>query len=48
VLVDFLCLGNRLSRLMNDGLGSGQLAAARSWVPPVDMFEEPDAIRIMA
>jgi HSP20 family protein len=52
VLADFLSLGNRLSRLMNDSVGSSdwQLrdSASASWVPPVDILEEPDAIRIMA
>jgi HSP20 family protein len=51
VLVDFLSLGNRLSRLINDGVGNNnwQLrdSASASWVPAVDIFEEPDAIRIM-
>jgi HSP20 family protein len=52
VLADFMSLGNRLSRLINDGVGNSdwQLrdSASASWVPPVDIFEEPEAIRIMA
>lgn len=52
VLAEFLSLGNRLTRLMNDGVGKGhgqpRDSATASWVPPVDIFEEPDAIRIMA
>ena len=51
MVADFLSLGNRLSRLINDGVGNSpwQLRdkASASWVPPVDIFEEPDAIRIM-
>ena len=42
-LADVFSLSNRLSRLLNDGFGT--LAA---WVPPVDIFEEGDHIRIMA
>jgi len=42
-LADVFSLSNRLSRLLNDGFGT--LAA---WVPPVDIFEEGDQIRIMA
>ena len=52
VLADFLTLGNRLSRLINDGVGNSdwQLrdSASASWVPAVDIFEQPEAIRIMA
>jgi HSP20 family protein len=44
-------LSNRLSRLLTDTLGEfdGQLrdSAAASWVPPVDIVEEADAIRIV-
>jgi HSP20 family protein len=51
VLADFLSLGNRLSRLINDGVGNSDWqrrdSASASWVPAVDIFEEPDAIRIM-
>jgi HSP20 family protein len=49
--VDFVGLSNRLNRLLSDTLtGSDwQLrdSAAASWVPPVDIVEEADAIRIM-
>ena len=49
--VDFVGLSNRLNRLLSDSLtGSDwQLrdSAAASWVPPVDIVEEADAIRIM-
>jgi HSP20 family protein len=52
VLADFLSLGNRLSRLMNDGLGSSDWQfrdrAGASWVPPVDIFEDAEVIRILA
>jgi HSP20 family protein len=52
VLGDFLRLSNRLGPLMNDGLGNSdwQLrdGATASWVPPVDIFERGDAIRIVA
>jgi HSP20 family protein len=52
MVADFLSLGNRLSRLINDGVGNSEWqvrdSASASWVPPVDIFEEPDAIRIMA
>ena len=52
VLADVFSLSNRLSRLFSDGLGNldWQLhdSASASWVPPVDIFEEGDAIRIMA
>jgi HSP20 family protein len=51
-LADVFTLSNRLSRLFNDGLGAldWQLrdSASAAWVPPVDIFEEGDAIRIMA
>jgi len=44
-------LSNRLSRLLTDTLGEfdWQLrdSAAASWVPPVDIVEEADAIRIV-
>jgi HSP20 family protein len=52
VLADFFSLSNRLSRFLNDGLGSAdwQLhdSASAAWVPAVDILEEPEAIRIMA
>src|SRR5256886_7044095 len=44
-------LSNRLSRLLTDTLGEfdWQLrdSAAASWVPPVDIVEQADGIRIM-
>jgi HSP20 family protein len=47
-----LGLSNRISRLLNDTLGSfdGQLgeSATAAWVPAVDITEEADAIKIMA
>ena len=52
VLADVFSLSNRLGRLLNDGLGSldSQLrdGAGASWVPAVDIFEQGDAIWIMA
>ena len=52
VLADLFGLSNRLSRFLNDGLGSADWAlrdsASAAWVPAVDIFEEPEAIRIMA
>jgi len=52
MVADFLSLGNRLSRLINDGVGDSEWqlrdSASASWVPPVDIFAEPDAIRILA
>ncbi|HET7295782.1 MAG TPA: Hsp20/alpha crystallin family protein, partial [Gemmatimonadales bacterium] len=52
VLADVFSLSNRLSRLLNDGLSNAdwQLhdSASAAWVPAVDIFEEPEAIRIMA
>jgi HSP20 family protein len=51
-LAHVFSLSNRLGRLLNDGLGGldWQLrdSASASWVPPVDIFEEGDGIRIMA
>ncbi|HEV8383005.1 MAG TPA: Hsp20/alpha crystallin family protein [Gemmatimonadales bacterium] len=47
-------VGNRISRLLNDAFGLAGLDSqfqdnvGASWVPPVDILEEPDAIRIMA
>lgn len=47
-------LTNRVNRLLSDALGLNGLdwqyrdSVGASWVPPVDIFEEPDAIRIMA
>ncbi len=49
---DVLGLTNRINRLLSDTLGSfdWQLrdSATAARVPPVDIFEEADAIRIMA
>ena len=45
---------NRINRLLNDAFGLNGLdwqyrdSVGASWVPPVDIFEETDAIRIMA
>ena len=51
-LADFVGLSNRLGRLLNDGLLSVDWqprdGATTAWVPPVDIFEEDHAIRIMA
>lgn len=51
-VADFFSLSNRLSRLLNDGLSNADWqmhdSASAAWVPAVDIFEEPDAIRIMA
>src|ERR1041385_1572966 len=47
-------LTNRVNRLLSDALGLNGLdwqyrdSVGASWVPPVDIFEEADAIRIMA
>ena len=51
-LADFVGLSNRLGRLLNDGLlgvdWQPRDGATTAWVPPVDIFEEDHAIRIMA
>ena len=51
-LADFVGLSNQLSRLFNDGLlgvdWQARDGATTAWVPPVDIFEEDTAIRIMA
>ncbi|HXF95180.1 MAG TPA: Hsp20/alpha crystallin family protein [Gemmatimonadales bacterium] len=51
-VTDFFALTNRFNRLFNEALSSldWQLrdSAAAAWVPPVDVFEEADCIRIMA
>ena len=51
-LADFVGLSNRLSRLLNDGLLGAEWqspdGATTAWVPPADIFEEDNAIRIMA
>lgn len=45
-------ISNRISRLLNDAFGGLDWqyrdSVNASWVPPVDIFEEKDAIRIMA
>ena len=47
-------LTDRVQRLLNETFGLGGLdwqyrdSAGASWVPPVDIFEEPEAIRIVA
>ncbi len=45
-------LERRMSRVFNEALGNLDWqyrdSAGASWVPPVDIFEEADAIRIMA
>lgn len=50
--LDFFNLSNRISRLLNDTLGSADWryrdSATAAWVPLVDIFEEADRIRIMA
>src|SRR2546430_17640861 len=50
-LADVVGLSNRLSRLLNDGLLGAEWQSpdgpATAWVPPVDIFEEANAIRIM-
>ena len=52
MLVDVFSLSNRLSRLLNDGLGTLDWqfrdSESASWMPPVDIFEEADGIRITA
>jgi HSP20 family protein len=49
---EFATLGNRISRMLNDALsGTDRLyrdSTTAAWVPPVDVLEEADAIRIMA
>lgn len=49
---EFYSVGNRISRLLNDALGGLDWqyrdSVSASWVPPVDIFEETDSIRIMA
>jgi HSP20 family protein len=47
-------VGNRINRLLNDAFGLSGLdseyrdSVSASWVPPVDIFEEANSIRIMA
>jgi len=48
---DFVNLGSRINRMLNDTLGSldwHRDSAAAAWMPPVDVLEEADAIRIIA
>ena len=49
---DVSVLDRRISRLLNDAFGGfdwqNRESAAASWVPPVDIFEEADAIHIQA
>jgi HSP20 family protein len=49
---DLFNVGNRISRLLNDAFGGLDWqyrdSAGASWVPPVDIFEDKDSIRIMA
>jgi HSP20 family protein len=45
-------VGSRINRLLNDAFGALDWqyrdSAGASWVPPVDIFEDSEAIRIMA
>src|SRR5688572_1035716 len=45
-------VGSRINRLLNDAFGTLDWqyrdSAGASWVPPVDIFEDSEAIRIMA
>lgn len=45
-------ISNRISRLLNDAFGGLDWqyrdSVSASWVPPVDIFEQKDQIRIMA
>ncbi|HET8712810.1 MAG TPA: Hsp20/alpha crystallin family protein [Gemmatimonadales bacterium] len=45
-------ISNRISRLLNDAFGALDWqyrdSVSASWVPPVDIFEQKDSIRIMA
>jgi HSP20 family protein len=49
---DVRALENRLTRLFTEAFGNGDWTARTSatavWTPPVDVFEEADAIRIVA
>lgn len=49
---DLFTVGNRISRLLNDAFGGQDWqyrdSVSAAWVPPVDIFEDQDAIRIMA
>ena len=50
--LDVFTLGNRLSRMFNDVVGGADWSyrdsAAATWVPPVDVLEEAEVIRIVA
>src|SRR2546427_4874865 len=50
--LDVFTLDNRLSRMFNDVLGGADWSyrdsAAATWVPPVDVLEEAEVIRIVA
>lgn len=45
-------LGSRINRMLNDVFSGADWAypdsATAAWVPPVDVLEQPEAIRIMA
>lgn len=49
---DFVTLGNRINRMLNDVFSNSDWqyrdSAVSSWVPPVDVLEQKDAIRILA
>jgi HSP20 family protein len=49
---EFATLGSRINRMLNDVLANSDWqyrdSAVSSWVPPVDVLEEKDSIRIMA
>ena len=47
---ELTALENRLNRFFADALGNGfaGISATSAWTPPVDIFEQTDAIRILA
>lgn len=49
---DFATLGSRINRMLNDVFAGSDWqyrdSAVSSWVPPVDVLEEQDDIRILA
>lgn len=49
---EFTSLGNRINRMLNDVFAGSDWQypdnAVASWVPPVDVLEEKDGIRILA
>lgn len=49
---EFATLGTRINRMLSDVFSGADWAypdsAAAAWVPPVDVLEQPEAIRIMA